>query len=367
MPARQTGPGASQAANESCDTGAGPDPPRTRAPGLWPGPVPRMHLGPARTSAAPAPDEDVLPRARLHSSSADNRDESLDGCAGRVRSGCLPTARSTTSHFTSTTAPEWRPGGRETCGAAGRLAADRLPVPGKTTPGSRESSRAHRAASSTVADSRQQGSMNLSDACRCADIRMHDTGGSPRRGPRTAVRAQRVIGGGSRLAPPAQGTSAELSGEEMTSTYPYSFDLLRQSLEEQYELHSSQLAELPAAITPTTPATTRTPGSRSSLRPGGPFPISRMRCAGWLGERTVSARAVRPPSPPSGSRSCRTPGSAHAAKLRGADAPGHPGRPAAAAPSHRVRCSAARAGSPDSDVRAVGHRRRMGLSFLSRK
>ena len=30
----------------------------------------------------------------------------------------------------------------------------------------------------------------------------------------------------------------------MTSTYPYSFDLLRQSLEEQYELHSSQLAEL---------------------------------------------------------------------------------------------------------------------------
>ena len=108
-----------------------------------------MHLGPARTSAAPAPDEDVLPRARLHSSSADNRDESLDGCAGRVRSGCLPTARSTTSHFTSTTAPEWRPGGRETCGAAGRLAADRLPVPGKTTPASRKRARDHRAAIST--------------------------------------------------------------------------------------------------------------------------------------------------------------------------------------------------------------------------
>jgi len=33
----------------------------------------------------------------------------------------------------------------------------------------------------------------------------------------------------------------------MTSTYPYSHDLLRQTLEEQYELHTSQLAELSAA------------------------------------------------------------------------------------------------------------------------
>ena len=30
----------------------------------------------------------------------------------------------------------------------------------------------------------------------------------------------------------------------MTSTYPYSHDLLRQSLEEQYELHTNQLTEL---------------------------------------------------------------------------------------------------------------------------
>ena len=30
----------------------------------------------------------------------------------------------------------------------------------------------------------------------------------------------------------------------MTSTYPYSHDLLRQTLEEQYELHTSQLTEL---------------------------------------------------------------------------------------------------------------------------
>jgi len=33
----------------------------------------------------------------------------------------------------------------------------------------------------------------------------------------------------------------------MTSTYPYSHDLLRQTLEEQYELHTGQLAELSAA------------------------------------------------------------------------------------------------------------------------
>jgi len=33
----------------------------------------------------------------------------------------------------------------------------------------------------------------------------------------------------------------------MTSTYPYSHDLLRRTLEEQYELHTSQLAELSAA------------------------------------------------------------------------------------------------------------------------
>lgn len=32
----------------------------------------------------------------------------------------------------------------------------------------------------------------------------------------------------------------------MTSTYPYSHDLLRRALEEQYELHTSQLAELSA-------------------------------------------------------------------------------------------------------------------------
>jgi DnaK suppressor protein len=30
----------------------------------------------------------------------------------------------------------------------------------------------------------------------------------------------------------------------MTSTYPYSHDLLRQTLEEQYELHTHQLTEL---------------------------------------------------------------------------------------------------------------------------
>jgi len=33
----------------------------------------------------------------------------------------------------------------------------------------------------------------------------------------------------------------------MTSTYPYSHDLLRRTLEEQYEMHTSQLAELSAA------------------------------------------------------------------------------------------------------------------------
>jgi DnaK suppressor protein len=33
----------------------------------------------------------------------------------------------------------------------------------------------------------------------------------------------------------------------MTSTYPYSHDLLRRTLEEQFELHTSQLAELSAA------------------------------------------------------------------------------------------------------------------------
>jgi DnaK suppressor protein len=35
-----------------------------------------------------------------------------------------------------------------------------------------------------------------------------------------------------------------VSGEEMTSTYPSSHDLLRQSLEEQYELYTNQLTEL---------------------------------------------------------------------------------------------------------------------------
>src|SRR3954462_7252061 len=113
MPQRRTGPEAPKAGDVRPDTEAGPDPPRTRPPGRWRGPVRRMHVEPQRTWAAPALHEDVPPHYRLYSSSSDSRDDSLDKCAGNVRSGCLPTAWRTTSRFISTTRPSWLLGGQE--------------------------------------------------------------------------------------------------------------------------------------------------------------------------------------------------------------------------------------------------------------